>query len=448
MSFGGAAAGPVDGHDQLDECARVDGCDPSGPELLGEPGREEQVAQRRRVDEPGAQLDARERQLGERSRHLAVHPTERVGRIDMRTGSGHQYGTLDVGTRCGAGCCEPLLADGRDVRMAESTEQHDERVDLGERGFKDPLIIRIAGGRVDPLRTEQPDGRGRRGTDLSALLLQPAHEGAPDRPVRGMHEDRHRGSIPGSVQRSAGEADREDRHGTSLHGRTEAMVGRPRHTDLELLELARDGSSPAFASLLHRHRDVLQRGALRAEHPEQVVEATMLTAIRGLRRGSVPDHDLRGWLVSLVDEQVALDPGRPGVERMLPGDWFDRRWVRAERHWPSGRRLPLPPRWVGQVAVAVLLAAAGAGGTYLVVTSDGTTEVIRELIAEPVDDPDVVVVPGPVVETPIEEAPELFGDVELGELPTYDLTGEGERERSRAPTLAPPAGDGAAGDVG
>jgi hypothetical protein len=224
------------------------------------------------------------------------------------------------------------------------------------------------------------------------------------------------------------------------------MVGRPRHTDLELLELARDGSSPAFASLLHRHREVLHRGALRAEHPERAVESAMLAAIRQLRRGPVPADDLRGWLVTLVEEQVDRDPGRPGVERMLPADWFDRQWVRAERHWPSGRRLLLPPRWVGQAAGALLLAIIGAGGTYLVVTSDATTEVIRELIAEPVDDPDVVVVPGPVVDIPDEEAPELFGDVELGELPTYDLTGEGDRSGQPGPTIAPPAGRDSAAD--
>jgi hypothetical protein len=223
----------------------------------------------------------------------------------------------------------------------------------------------------------------------------------------------------------------------------EATVGRPRHTDLELLELAREGSSPAFASLLHRHREVLQRGALRAEHPEQVVESTMLAAIRQLRRGDVPT-DVRGWLVTLVEQQVERDPGRPGVDRMLPADWFDRRWVRVEQYWPTGRRLPRPPVWAVRTVAAVLLAVAGGGVSYLVITSEATTEVIRELIAEPVDDPDVVVVPGPDVETAPEEAPELFGDVEIGELPTYDLTGDGGRREPTGPTLAPPGRDGSA----
>jgi hypothetical protein len=55
-----------------------------------------------------------------------------------------------------------------------------------------------------------------------------------------------------------------------------------------------------------------------------------------------------------------------------------------------------------------------------------------------------------VVEAPLEEAPELFGDVEIGELPTYDLTGEGRGDGAGGPTLAPrtddrPTGDGVAG---
>ncbi len=229
------------------------------------------------------------------------------------------------------------------------------------------------------------------------------------------------------------------------------MVGRRRHTDLELLELAREGSAPAFASLLHRHREVLRRGAVRAEHPEQVVEAAMLTATRQLRRGEIPRGDLRAWLTTVVEEQVADDPGRPGIERMLPIDWFDRCWVRAERSWPSGRRIPQPPRWAAQAAGALLLAGVGAGGTYLTITSDVAAEVVRELIAEPVEDPDVIAVPGPVFEAPLEEAPELFGDVEIGELPTYDLTGEDGRDGTDGPTLAPrtddrSTGDGSAGD--
>lgn len=225
---------------------------------------------------------------------------------------------------------------------------------------------------------------------------------------------------------------------------------RPRHSDADLVELAREGSGPAFASLLHRHRDVIQRGALRAEHPQRLVEATMLAGVRDLRRGRATVEDLRGWLGGLVEAQVQRDPGTPGVERLLPSDWFDRAWAAAERRWPSGRRRPRLPRWARLAVAAALLASSGAGATYLVITSEVTTEVITELIAEPIEDPEVLVVPGPVVEQAPEEAPELFGDVELGELPTYDLTGEGERGRPAPPTIGPQErGDaGVAGGTG
>jgi hypothetical protein len=222
---------------------------------------------------------------------------------------------------------------------------------------------------------------------------------------------------------------------------------RPRHTDAELLELARAGSAPAFASLLHRHREVVQRAAVRAEHPERAIEATFLTAVRVLRRDLAPASDVRGWLTGLVEQQVTQDPGRPGVERLLPTDWFDRAWVRVESRWPSGRRIPRAPRWATWSAAAVLIVVVGAGATYLVVTSESSTDVVSELVAEPLEDPSVVAVPGPLVDEAPEEVPELFGDVELGQLPTYDLTGESGRPRPAGPTVGPAAPDaGAAPD--
>jgi hypothetical protein len=219
---------------------------------------------------------------------------------------------------------------------------------------------------------------------------------------------------------------------------------RPRHSDADLVALAREGSAPAFASLLHRHRDVLQRAALRSEHPEQVAETAMAAAMRQLRRGVAPTVEVRDWLAAVVEDEVGRDPGRPGVERMLPTDWFDRTWVRAERRWPTGRSRPHVPRWATALTGAVALAAVGAGVTYVVVTAEVGTDVVSELVAEPIEDPEVLVVPGPVVVTDPEEAPELFGDVELGELPTYDLTGEGDRSAGArpapGPSLGPPPG--------
>lgn len=213
---------------------------------------------------------------------------------------------------------------------------------------------------------------------------------------------------------------------------------RPRHTDQDLLDLALEGSASAFASLLHRHRDVIQRAALRADRPEQTASATLVAAMRALRHGEVRADDLRGWLSDLGEVEVRRAPGSPGVERMLPGDWFDRAWVEVQHRWPTGRRPLHVPRWAGLTAGALALATAGSVTSYLVLTSDVTTEVISELIAEPIEDPDVLVVPGPVVEPGPEVAPELFGDVELGELPAYDLTGGGDTAPER-PTIGPPA---------
>lgn len=160
-------------------------------------------------------------------------------------------------------------------------------------------------------------------------------------------------------------------------------------------------------------------------------------AVRDVRRGRMPAQEVRGWISALVETQVKRDPGAQGVERLLPGDWFDRAWVSAERTWPNGRRRRNVPRWMMSALAGAALGLTGAAVTYLVITAEATTEVISELIAEPIDDPDALVVPGPIVEPVPDEVPELFGDVELGELPTYDLTGEGGRRRPAEPTIGP-----------
>jgi hypothetical protein len=220
---------------------------------------------------------------------------------------------------------------------------------------------------------------------------------------------------------------------------------RPQHSDADLLELATSGSAPAFASLLHRHRDVIQRGAIRAQHPEQAAEATLVAAVRELRRGRLVADGFRDRLVELVEATLTTDRGHPGVERLLPPDWFDRVWVRVEDRWPSGRRRLRPPRWVGWTAGAVVLAAAGSIGTYLVVTAEVTTEVVSELVAVPLDEADgMTPVPTPSPEAPRpSDSPELFEDVELGEVPTYDLTGGTPPGpvSPEGPTFASPEGE-------
>lgn len=227
---------------------------------------------------------------------------------------------------------------------------------------------------------------------------------------------------------------------------------RPRHSDADLLELAAAGSAPAFASLLHRHRDVLQRGVVRAERPEDAAVATVVATMRDLRRGRLRAELLRDRLAEHVESSVVADRGRPGVERLLPPEWFDRTWVRVEARWPSGRRPFRAPRWTWHVVGAVLLAASGSVGTFLVVTAEVSTEVISELVAEAVEDggTPAPAPPRPVDPPPETESPELFDDVELGDLPSYDLTGGGTMDRpDGGATVAPPPGTdpGADGDA-
>jgi len=211
---------------------------------------------------------------------------------------------------------------------------------------------------------------------------------------------------------------------------------RPRHSDHELLTLAADGSASAFASLLHRHRRVLQASAATAEDPERAVERGVIAAMRELPHRD-DETPVATWLEGLVAAQAARGPATEDVERIFPSGWFDQLWARVHVRWPHGRRPPRLPRAVTVVGLGLCLVLASAAGTYLVLTSEETSDVVLEISAVPIDGPGILSVTG---ETPIaepEEAPELFGDVELGELPTYDLTGAREREAALERTIGP-----------
>jgi hypothetical protein len=231
-------------------------------------------------------------------------------------------------------------------------------------------------------------------------------------------------------------------------------VDRPRHTDAQLVELARDGSAPAFGSLLHRHRGELQRAALGAADPERAAELAAVDAMRQVRRGHAPHHDLGPWLEGLVREHVEAAPAQADVERLLPADWFDRLWVRVDRRWPTGRAPLRLPRWASLTLGGVLLAAIGAAGTYAFLTTEASLEVVGDLVAVPLEGPGEITVPGPLApDAPPEETPQLFGDIEIGELPTYDLTGRDDATPT-PPSVGPPppatserdGGDDALGD--
>lgn len=197
---------------------------------------------------------------------------------------------------------------------------------------------------------------------------------------------------------------------------------RPRHNDSELLSLAADGSASAFAALLHRHRHVLRTRAAGAAEPELAVERAAIAAMRRLRRRP-PLDAVDAWLATLVDEQVAGSPASSDVERIFPTGWFDQLWVRVQRRWPHGRAPVRLPAWLRLGLTAVVLVVASAGTTYVVLTSDDASDVVLDLSSTPLEGPGILTGGEPAAPAEPEEALELFGDVEIGELPTYDLTG-------------------------
>jgi hypothetical protein len=219
-------------------------------------------------------------------------------------------------------------------------------------------------------------------------------------------------------------------------------VTRRRHSDTQLLELAAEGSASAFAALLHRHRGALQRIVLDAADPHATAESTMVSAIRDLRRRRVPSAtDVRSWITELARTQADRDPSPADVDQLLTPDWFDRAWSRAERAWPSGYARPRVPRWVSLMLGAVALAGSSSVATYLYLSYEATTVIVGELVAEPLE-PGEGLLPSLTDARPADDpellpAPELFGDIEIGELPTYDLTGRGD-ERAPVAEIGPP----------
>jgi hypothetical protein len=231
-------------------------------------------------------------------------------------------------------------------------------------------------------------------------------------------------------------------------------VTRQRHSDTQLLELASEGSASAFAALLHRHRGALQRIVLDAADPHATAESTMVSAIRDLRRHRVStDTDIRTWITELARTQADRDPSPADVDQLLTPDWFDRAWSRAERAWPNGYARPRLPRWGALVLGAVALAGTSSVATYLYLSYEATTEIVGELVAEPLEAGQGVLPSLPSGPTPDDPdllpAPELFGDIEIGELPTYDLTGRGDERPPTVeigpPTSGAPVDDGASG---
>lgn len=166
--------------------------------------------------------------------------------------------------------------------------------------------------------------------------------------------------------------------------------------DDEVLARARVGDAGAFAVLIHRYAPTVHAAA--GEHGDPDPDATVIAVFqRAMRQlDHAPPDDVAGWLVRLAlprrQRNDAAAPPDPDTVSPLPDRAVDAIWAELAPRWPSGRRPLRLPRWVGQVAVVLLLLVLSVAVPYvlLVTTAEEAQEPapIAEVIAEPVEDDD------------------------------------------------------------
>ena len=165
--------------------------------------------------------------------------------------------------------------------------------------------------------------------------------------------------------------------------------------DADLLARARQGDATAFAVLLHRYGPAVH-AVLAEPSPDRGAQATdgAATATTGLTRtflaamrqlDAADDQDIRRWLLRLaLDEEPGPEP--------LPAAVLDQVWTELATRWPTGRRPLRAPRWVGHVALLLILLALAAGVPYVVLVTASEGEEapppISEVVAESLDDED------------------------------------------------------------
>lgn len=165
--------------------------------------------------------------------------------------------------------------------------------------------------------------------------------------------------------------------------------------DAEQLARARAGDPSGYAALVHRYAPVLHAAARTAgrEDPDAAVVAALTRSMRRLDAAD-PD-DLGSWLVSLLEprrarsEPVAVPD--PDEVAPLPTADVDAIWAALAPRWPTGRRPVRVPRWVGHVALLVVLVALSVAIPMLLLTTaddDQGPAPLAEVVAEPLEEDD------------------------------------------------------------
>lgn len=189
-------------------------------------------------------------------------------------------------------------------------------------------------------------------------------------------------------------------------------------SDADLVRLAQNGESRAFAVLLYRHGPAVRACVDADRDPTGAVIATFVAAMRRLRH-LPPDDPVRPWLLQLAAKRTR----RPNLEMAddvppLDADVADEIWAELDLRWPGGRVPRSVPRWVGWAALLVVLVSLAVVVPYLLLTVEtGPDEDVElvELVARPFDEE--------IEREPAEELFESNGDSLLDELPGLD-TGE------------------------
>ncbi|MFP4311176.1 MAG: hypothetical protein ACLFS9_04235 [Nitriliruptoraceae bacterium] len=163
-----------------------------------------------------------------------------------------------------------------------------------------------------------------------------------------------------------------------------------------LLTRARAGDAGAFAALVHRYAPVLHAAATEAGADD--LDAAVTTALRrAMRRLEAAEPaDLASWFVGLLPApRRGQDIAVPDEEHVapLPDPQVDAIWAALAPRWPTGRRPVRVPRWVGQVALVLVLVALSVALPILLLTSqevdNGQPEPLAEVIAEPLEEDDL-----------------------------------------------------------
>jgi hypothetical protein len=173
-------------------------------------------------------------------------------------------------------------------------------------------------------------------------------------------------------------------------------------TDDELLRQAQAGAASAFAILVHRYAALLHAAASNGSDSEAgdppearggrdavALDTVRRTFLRAMRRLDAADGTgLGSWLLDLQGTPLST----AAAERAAPLTTaeLDRLWGELAPCWPRGRRPRRPPRWLGHVAIVVLLLALSVTVPYALLVTAAEEEAeapvpVEEVVGVPIE---------------------------------------------------------------